>query len=120
MPEVVKPGELPAPPEGMVALQLYDAMGDYTPYETMNLHLWGTDKNPDSGCSGLSDSAANSDWMIHRYNLLIVTNSALSGISRCLILSQDASRSFSAMQTMISSSVLISKLISQKWVKTAR
>jgi len=62
MPEVVKPGELPAPPEGMVALQLYDAMGDYTPYETMNLHLWGTDKNPDSGCSGLSDSAANSDW----------------------------------------------------------
>ncbi|PSW06647.1 pullulanase-type alpha-1,6-glucosidase [Photobacterium lipolyticum] len=62
MPEVVNPGDLPEPPEGMVALQLYDAMGDYTPYESMNLHLWGTDKNPDAGCDGLTDSAKNSGW----------------------------------------------------------
>ncbi|QUM85563.1 pullulanase-type alpha-1,6-glucosidase [Moritella sp. 28] len=62
MPETIKPKAFNAPQEGMVALQIYDAMGDYTPYENMNLHLWGTDKIPDGGCEGLTDSAKNTDW----------------------------------------------------------
>ena len=62
LPEVVNPGDLSAPPQGMIALQLYDPMGDYAPYDSMNLHLWGSDKNPDGGCDGLDDSIRNNGW----------------------------------------------------------
>ncbi|WP_338046935.1 pullulanase-type alpha-1,6-glucosidase [Photobacterium alginatilyticum] len=62
LPIISNPGDLPTPPAGKIALQLYDPMGDNAPYDTMNLHLWGTDTNPDSGCSGLSDSERNTDW----------------------------------------------------------
>ncbi|WP_428772578.1 pullulanase-type alpha-1,6-glucosidase [Vibrio sp.] len=62
LPKVVAPGEHAAPGSSQIALQLYDPMGDYAPYDNFSLHLWGTDENPDGGCSGLMQSSANNGW----------------------------------------------------------
>lgn len=60
LPVIEAPGELPSPPAGSIALQLYDPMGDYAPYDDFSLHLWGTIDNPEAGCSGLV--SANGSW----------------------------------------------------------
>ncbi|CAH0526355.1 pullulanase-type alpha-1,6-glucosidase [Vibrio hippocampi] len=60
LPSVTAPDELPAGSANQVALQLYDPMGDYAPYDDFSLHLWGTVQQPDGGCSGLEQ--ANSNW----------------------------------------------------------
>ncbi len=62
LPAVEAPGELAAPPAGSIALQLYDPMGDYAPYDDFSLHLWGTVDKPESGCSGLASASANDGW----------------------------------------------------------
>jgi len=59
LPVVIAPGEHDAPSSSQVALQLYDPMGDYAPYDKMNLHIWN---DAGANCDVMESSFANSDW----------------------------------------------------------
>lgn len=59
LPVVKAPGDLAKPGKGQVALQLYDPMGDYAPYDKMNLHIWN---DTASECTAMDSAYANDGW----------------------------------------------------------